>query len=484
MAAELAAITTRPWTLMEVCGGQTHAIVRWGLDQLLPQGLRLIHGPGCPVCVTPAATIEQALMLARRPEVILCSYGDMLRVPGEGRDTLLSVRAAGGDVRLLTSPLQALELARREPDRQVVFLAVGFETTAPATALLARQALAVGATNLSLLAAHVRVSPAMEAILAAPGNRVQAFLAAGHVCSVLGIRELEGLVARWQVPVVVSGFKPQELMAGVLACVRQLEAGQAQVENAYGSVVRAEGNPGARGLLEEVFAPCDRPWRGLGVMTGGGLALRQAYWALDAAARFGLGEADDGGGNMARPAPMTATTATGAAWDDETRADQRRRDLDAEGCVPCRIAPAEAGAIRATLPSASSAAALRSGKKHPDRSPTDNTPTGGTRLDDADAEDANRANGADNPDAGKGRRQAPVRASAAAQRVRGSHAIAEPCIAGAILRGLATPEHCRAFGTTCTPERPLGAPMVSSEGACAAYFLYRRRAGLHANEAE
>ena len=180
LAAELAAITSRPWTLMEVCGGQTHAIVRWGLDQLLPEGLRLIHGPGCPVCVTPASTIEQALQLARQPELILCSYGDMLRVPGEGRDTLLSVRAAGGDVRLLTSPLQALQLARSQPDRQVVFLAVGFETTAPATALLACQALALETPNLSLLAAHVRVSPAMEAILAAPGNRVQGFLEIGR----------------------------------------------------------------------------------------------------------------------------------------------------------------------------------------------------------------------------------------------------------------------------------------------------------------
>ena len=208
LAAELAALTTRPWTLMEVCGGQTHAIVRWGLDQLLPDGLRLIHGPGCPVCVTPAATIDAALALARRPEVILCSYGDMLRVPGSSAGgeagDLLGVRAAGGDVRLLTSPLQALDLARRHPDRQVVFLAVGFETTAPATALLVHQAQAAGVTNLSLLVAHVRVPPAMEAILTAEGNQVQGFLAAGHVCAVMGIGELRswrtGTGCRWWSP--------------------------------------------------------------------------------------------------------------------------------------------------------------------------------------------------------------------------------------------------------------------------------------------
>ena len=247
LAARLAAQLRRPWTLMEVCGGQTHAIVRWGLDQLLPQGLRLIHGPGCPVCVTPAATLDAAIELARRPEVILCSYGDMLRVPGsapagDGGD-LLGVRAAGGDVRLLTSPLQALELARRHPGRQVVFLAVGFETTAPATALLARQALATATANLSLLCAHVRVPPAMEAILMAPGNRVQGFLAAGHVCAVMGTAELEQLVARHRVPVVVTGFEPLDLMRGLLACVDLLEAGTPQVVNAYGRVVREGATP-------------------------------------------------------------------------------------------------------------------------------------------------------------------------------------------------------------------------------------------------
>ncbi len=287
LAAELAALTTRPWTLMEVCGGQTHAIVRWGLDQLLPPGLRLIHGPGCPVCVTPAETIDRALELAQRPEVILCSYGDMLRVPGSSAGgeagDLLGVRAAGGDVRLLTSPLEALALARRHPDRQVVFLAVGFETTAPATALLVRQAMAAGVANLSLLPAHVRVPPAMEAILTAEGNQVQGFLAAGHVCAVMGTGELRELADRHRVPVVVTGFEPVDLMRGLLACVRQLERGEARVANAYGRVVRQEGNPAARALLASVFEPVDRPWRGFGVIPAGGLGLRAPFRGLDAA---------------------------------------------------------------------------------------------------------------------------------------------------------------------------------------------------------
>jgi hydrogenase expression/formation protein HypD len=358
LAAELAAITTRPWTLMEVCGGQTHAIVRWGLDQLLPPGMRLIHGPGCPVCVTPAATIDAALQLARRPEVILCSYGDMLRVPGSASgDDLLGVRAGGGDVRLLTSPLQAIELALAHPERQVVFLAVGFETTAPATALLARQALALGLANLSLLVAHVRVAPAMAAILADPANRVQGFLAAGHVGSVMGLPELEAISARYRVPVVVTGFEPQDLMAGLLACVRQLEAGRAAVENAYGRMVRPEGNRTAQAVMAEVFAVVDQPWRGLGVLPASGLALRGPYRRLDAHERFVL------------------------------------------------EAPA------AALP------------------PVDSGPAAGA--------DSN------------------------------------PCISGRILRGLASPPDCPAFGGACRPEHPLGAPMVSSEGACAAYHRYR-----------
>ena len=349
VAEQLAHTATRPWTLMEVCGGQTHAIVRWGLDQLLPPGLRLIHGPGCPVCVTPAETLDAALQLAHHPDVILCSYGDMLRVPGSQGDDLLGVRAAGGDVRLLTSPLQALELAAAHPERQVVFLAVGFETTAPATALLARQALAAGLTNLSLLVAHVRVPPAMAAIVLAEANQVQGFLAAGHVGAVMGLAELQALVAHTHVPVVVTGFEPLEILTGVLRCVEQLEAGEACVQNAYGRVVRSKGNGEAQALLDEVFAVVDQPWRGLGVLAQGGLALRGRYQQLDARSRF------------------------------------------------------------------------------------------------------------------------PEISRACSQELQPDN----PCIAGVILQGRATPAECPAFATACTPEHPLGAPMVSCEGACAAYYRYR-----------
>ena len=338
---------------MEVCGGQTHAILRWGLDQLLPPGLRLIHGPGCPVCVTPAELIDGALELAARPEVILCSYGDMLRVPGSaaGAD-LLGVRAAGGDVRLLTSPLQAIALAQACPERQVVFLAVGFETTAPATALLLRQARQLGLANLSVLLAHVRVAPAMEALLQDPANQVQGFLAAGHVAAVMGTAELSELVARQRVPVVVTGFGPADVMAGLLQLVQLLEAGTPALANAYGRVVRERGNGSAQALLAEVFVVVDRPWRGLGTIAGGGFGFAPAYRGFDALERFGLAQAQAQGG----PQPET------------------------------------------------------------------------------------------------------------------------PCISGLILQGRALPPDCPAFGSACTPERPLGAPMVSSEGACAAYHRYRRPA--------
>ena len=336
---------------MEVCGGQTHAILRWGLDQLLPPGLRLIHGPGCPVCVTPAELIDGALELAARPEVILCSYGDMLRVPGSaaGAD-LLGVRAAGGDVRLLTSPLQAIALAQACPERQVVFLAVGFETTAPATALLLRQARQLGLANLSVLLAHVRVAPAMAALLQDPANQVQGFLAAGHVAAVMGTAELSELVARQRVPVVVTGFGPADVMAGLLQLVQLLEAGTPALANAYGRVVRERGNGSAQALLTEVFVVVDRPWRGLGTIAGGGFGFAPAYRGFDALERFGLAPAQGG------PQPQT------------------------------------------------------------------------------------------------------------------------PCISGPILQGRALPPDCPAFGSACTPERPLGAPMVSSEGACAAYYRYRRQA--------
>lgn len=348
LAQQLGATVSQPWTLMEVCGGQTHAIVRSGLDQLLPPGLRLIHGPGCPVCVTPAATIDAALGLAARPGLILCSYGDMLRVPGSNpaAGDLLQQRAAGGDVRLLTSPLQAIALAKAHPERQVVFLAVGFETTAPATALLARQALALQLNNLSLLLAHVRVPPAMEAIITAPGNQVQGFLAAGHVCSVMGISELQLLARQHQLPVVVTGFEPLELMQGLLHCVQLLEAGTPRVVNAYGRVVRDGGNPAARALVQEVFELVAQTWRGLGTLPASGLALRPPYHQLDARRRFQLGQTSEG----------------------------------------------EPG---------------------------------------------------------------------------------NPCISGLILQGQKNPVDCPAFGKRCRPEHPLGAPMVSSEGACAAYHHYR-----------
>ena len=360
---------------MEVCGGQTHAILRWGLDQLLPPSLRLIHGPGCPVCVTPVATLDAALALARRPEVILCSYGDMLRVPGSGAANLLTVRADGADVRLLTSPLQALELARAHPQRQVVFLAVGFETTAPATALLARRTLALGLVNLSILTAHVRVAPAMETLLEPDRSdrmpsEVQGFLAAGHVCSVIGTGELRELVAKRGLPVVVTGFEPVDLLRGVVTCVRLLEQGAPRLENAYRQVVREEGNPAARALLAEVFAVVDQAWRGFGVISGGGLALQGPWAVLEARRRFGL------------PEPHDQPTATSSL----------------PGCASCPPA----------------------------------APDGGT-----------------------------------------ASPIADPCIAAAILRGRALPTQCTAFGSSCTPEHPLGAPMVSSEGVCAAYQRYR-----------
>ena len=354
-AAALAKAVTRPWTLMEVCGGQTHSILRWGLDQLLPPGLQLIHGPGCPVCVTPAETLDQALLLALGGEVTLCSYGDMLRVPGSESQSscrdLLAARAAGGDVRVITAPLQALELARRHPQRQVVLLAVGFETTAPATALVVAQACRLGLTNLSLLMAHVRVVPAMAAVAAADGNRVQGFLAAGHVAAVMGGDELAQLVAQTGLPVVIAGFDPLPLLQGLLSCVELLERGRHGLVNAYAPVVRAAGNPVARRWLDRVFVPADGEWRGFGQVSGGMLALRPAYRHLDARERFGLPGA-----------------------------------------------------------------------------------------------------------------QAPERSAESDQR----------CISTAVLQGRCKPSQCPSFGTACTPGHPLGAPMVSSEGACAAYYAYRR----------
>ena len=344
-ARALQRITTRPWTLMEVCGGQTHSIIKFGVDTLLPEGVTLVHGPGCPVCVTPLELIEKAIDIAATPGVIFCSFGDMLRVPGRSKD-LMSVKAEGGDVRIVYSPLDALGIARTNPDRQVVFFAVGFETTAPANAMAVYQAHREGLQNFSILVSHVLVPPAMEAILASPANRVQGFLAAGHVCAVMGYDEYEPIAARYHVPIVVTGFEPLDILQGIFMCVKQLEEGRAEVENQYRRAVRRSGNPGAQERIREVFQVVPRKWRGVGEIPKSGLGLRPQYADFDAERRFGL-------------------------------------------------------------------AAL---------------------------------------------------------------AIEEPsdCKSGLVLQGVLKPHECPEFGTRCTPEHPLGATMVSSEGACAAYYRYRR----------
>jgi hydrogenase expression/formation protein HypD len=343
----IARITTHPWTLMEICGGQTHSIVRYGIDQLLPPGISLLHGPGCPVCVTPAESIDTAIAIAGRTEVILCTFGDMLRVPGHN-GSLLAAKARGADVRMVYSPLDALTIARETPDRQVVFFAIGFETTAPATAMTLAQAMRDRVENFSLLAAHVLVPPAIEALLSAPDNQVQGFLAAGHVCTVMGYWQYEPIASRYNVPIVVTGFEPIDLLQGIYQCIRQLEAGRAEVENPYGRFVRREGNRTAQSLMGQVFAVRSQRWRGMGEIADSGLGVAPEYARFDAYRRFGY------------------------------------------------------------TPDA------------PER-PTE-------------------------------------------------------CLSGEVLRGLRRPVECPAFGTRCTPERPLGATMVSSEGACAAYYRYRRPA--------
>ncbi|MBI2926150.1 MAG: hydrogenase formation protein HypD [Verrucomicrobia bacterium] len=345
-AGALARITTRPWTIMEVCGGQTHAIVKFGIDELLPKAITLVHGPGCPVCVTPVELIDKAVEIAARPDVIFCSFGDMLRVPGTKKD-LLTVKAEGGDVRMVYSPLDAVKLARQTPDKQVVFFAVGFETTAPANAMAVYQARREGLKNFSLLVSHVLVPPAMEALLSSPDCRVQGFLAAGHVCTVMGFEEYFPLAAQYRVPIVVTGFEPLDILQGVLMCVQQLEAGRAEVENQYTRSVRREGNQPARQIMREVFRIIPRKWRGVGEIPQSGLALTEAYAEFDAERRFGV------------------------------------TDYSAEESTEC--------------------------------------------------------------------------------------------ISGLILQGLKKPHECPAFGTRCTPERPLGATMVSNEGACAAYYRYRQK---------
>lgn len=336
--------TTRPWNIMEICGGQTNSIIRFGLDELLPQEISLIHGPGCPVCVTPIEIIDQAVEIASRREVIFCSFGDMLRVPGSQKD-LLRVKSEGGDVRIVYSPLDAVKLARENPARQVVFFAIGFETTAPADAMAAVQAERLGLENFSLLVSHVLVPPAVRAVLASPNCRVQGFLAAGHVCAVMGLDDYRPIAAEFAAPIVVTGFEPLDILQGIAMCVAQLEEGRHEVENAYARCVRAEGNAPARKLLDEVFRTIDRKWRGIGLIPQSGWALRDRYMKFDAALRF-----------------------------------------DVDG----------------------------------------------------------------------------ITAEEPAQ-----------CIAGEILQGHKKPGECPAFATICTPDNPLGAPMVSAEGACAAYYRYR-----------
>ncbi|PWI13209.1 hydrogenase formation protein HypD [Streptomyces sp. Act143] len=342
---ELRRTATHPWRIMEVCGGQTHTLVRQGIDELLPAGMRMIHGPGCPVCVTPLETLDRAMAVAARPGVILTSFGDMLRVPGTDTD-LLSLRARGADVRVVYAPMDAVRLAAEHPEREVVFLAVGFETTAPANATAVLHAARLGLTNFSMLVSHVLVPPAMTALLDDPDCEVQAFLAAGHVCAVMGWREYEPIAARYRVPIVVTGFEPLDLLEGILLAVRQLESGRSEVENQYARAVRRAGNTDAQDAVRAVFRVTDRAWRGIGKLPGSGLELTEEYARFDAARRFDVGG----------------------------------------------LSPVE------------------------------------------------------DPD----------------------------CIAGSILTGARLPTDCAAYGTRCTPRHPLGAPMVSSEGTCAAFHAAGR----------
>lgn len=346
-ADAISRIVTRPWSIMEVCGGQTHAIVRHGIDQMLPAGISLLHGPGCPVCVTPPGIIDAARFIASRPGVILCSFGDMLRVPGDS-GSLLAARARGADVRMVYSPLDALGIARENPGREVVFLAIGFETTAPATAMAVLQAEREELGNFSLLVSHVLVPPAMEALLGDPGNGLQGFLAAGHVCAITGYRDYVPIARRYGVPIVVTGFEPLDLLQGIYLCIRQLEEGRAEVENQYSRSVRPDGNGPARAAVQRVFSVRAQQWRGMGEFAQSGLGFAPDYARYDALGRF----------------PDVVVS--------------------------------------------------------PERSTV--------------------------------------------------------CISGEVLRGARKPGDCPAFGTACQPHHPLGPTMVSSEGACAAYYRYRRPA--------
>ncbi len=345
VAERIHAVTSRPWTLMEICGGQTYTIVKYGLEELLPEQITLVHGPGCPVCVTPLEIIDKAIAIAAMPDVIFTSFGDMLRVPGSSKD-LLTVKAEGGNVRMVYSPLDAVNIARNNPEKKVVFFAVGFETTAPANAMAVWQAKKLGLKNFSILCSHVLVPPAIEALLSSPANLVQGFLAAGHVCTVMGYEEYFPLASRYRVPIVVTGFEPVDILQGVYMTVKQLEEGRAEVENQYSRSVRREGNVPARKLLAEVFQTTNRRWRGIGEIPSSGYSLSPDYEDFDAERIFSV-------------------------------ADIRTKE-------------------------------------------------------------------------------------------------SELCVAGQVLQGLKKPHECPAFGGECTPERPLGAPMVSSEGACAAYYHFGR----------
>jgi hydrogenase expression/formation protein HypD len=342
---EIKRTVTRPWVLMEICGGQTHAIMRYGLDQLLPEQIELVHGPGCPVCVTPLEQIDRAIEIALQPGVILCSFGDMLRVPGSKHD-LFSIRAQGGQVRVVYSPLDAVRIAQDNPDKQVVFLAIGFETTAPANAMSVLQAHNLGLTNYSVLVSQVLVPPAMHAILGSPLNRVQGFLAAGHVCAVMGYWEYPPIAQKYGVPITVTGFEPLDLVQGILMTVRMLENGQVEVQNGYSRAVTYEGNQGAQAVIQRIFQPVDRNWRGIGTIPLSGWGLRPEFSAYDAEKRFDVGHIQTSESSL--------------------------------------------------------------------------------------------------------------------------------CIAGQILQGLKKPFDCPAFGSPCTPDNPLGAPMVSTEGACSAFYRYGR----------
>ncbi len=345
LAGMIRGVVTRPWTIMEICGGQTHAIMRYGLEEYLPPGLTLVHGPGCPVCVTPVEIIDQAIELVSHHEVILVSFGDMLRVPGSGTD-LLGARAAGGDVRMVYSPLDAVDIAVENPGRKVVFFAIGFETTAPANALAVKMAAARNLKNFSVLTANMLVPPAMRLILSSPGNRIQAFLAAGHVCTIMGYDEYIPVAEEYNIPVVVTGFEPVDILQGILMAVRQLEEGRYEVENAYRRAVTREGNRSAKAMMNEVFEVTDRQWRGIGNIAASGLKLRPTYRAYDARHVFHL-------------------------------------------AVPAVEKPSV-------------------------------------------------------------------------------------CIAGEVLQGKKRPYDCAVFGKECTPDHPMGAPMVSTEGTCAAYYRYKK----------